>query len=128
MEYKIIDYESYGHIIKLYLGNKSLDDWTGEDWDNMFEKSFSPVDADKVAKTIDLVINPDKFEVQYLDDFYDTYACTKNSMKTNGLPFVSIFKRSVIPELGFWDKNSRRYCLGDIIEVDEKKQFITIGF
>ena len=45
-------------------------------------------------------------------------------MKTNKFPFMSIMKQYG----NFWAKDSRRYCLGDIIDIDEKKKYITIGY
>ena len=30
MKYKIIDFEFFGNIIKLYLGKETLEEWSGE--------------------------------------------------------------------------------------------------
>lgn len=123
MRYKIIDYSFFGNIVLLYLGKENIDDWSGDDWDNLVTESYEPVNQQYVVKKISLMINPEKlivetFETEVREDF------TKNDMKTNKFPFMSIMKQYG----NFWAKDSKHYCLGDIIEVDEKKKYITIGY
>lgn len=127
MNYKILDFEFYGNIVKLYLGNTNVSEWTGEDWDNLADESFSPVNQEYVSRTILLVINPDKFNVLYFDDMLGNQEFTKNMMTRNKYPFMSISKKDIPYSEGFWHDESKRYCLGDIIEVKDKIKFIPIG-
>ena len=123
MRYKIIDYSFFGNIVLLYLGNENIDDWTGEDWNNLISDSYEPVDQQYVVKKISLMINPEKLIVEtFEDELREEF--TKNDMKTNKFPFMSIMKQYG----NFWAKDSRRYCLGDIIDIAEKKKYITIGY
>ena len=48
MRYKIIDYSFFGNIVLLYLGKENIDDWTGEDWNNLVSDSYEPVDQQYV--------------------------------------------------------------------------------
>ena len=127
MQYKIIDYEFYGNIIKLYLGSSNLEYWTGDDWDNDAEESFSTVNPEYISRTILLVVNPDKFNVIPFDELLGNQFFTKQMMTKNKYPFLSISKKDILPNEGFWHEDSRRFCLGDMIDVKEKIKFIPIG-
>ena len=127
MKYKILDFEFYGNVIKLFLGHESLSDWTGEDWNNYAEDSYSPVNYEFVLRTILLVVNPDKFNVVAFDETLGNCMFTKNTMTKNKYPFMAICKKDMLPSEGFWHEDSRRYCLGDIIEIKDKIKFIPIG-
>ena len=126
-KYKIIDFAFYGNIVKLYLGNVTLEKWTGEDWDNDAIEAYCPVDPEHVIRTILIVVNPDKFQVVPFYDLLGNQIFSKNSMTHNKYPFMSIVKNSLLPNEGFWNEDSKRYCLGDIIELKEKIKFIPIG-
>ena len=127
MKYKIIDFEFYGGIVKLFLGNENLTEWTGADWDENAEYSYDPVRPEYVARTILLVVNPDKFLVVPFDEDLGSHSFSKNAMRNNRYPFMAIARRETLPNEAFWSEDSRRYCLGDIIEVTEKIKFIPIG-
>lgn len=122
MKYKIIDFEYYGNVIKLFLGHENILDWTGDDWDNDILDSYDPVHSEFILRTILLVINPDKFIVRWFDEL-PIQNFTKNDMKTNKFPFMSITK----PDQDFWSAEAHRYCLGDVIEIKDKIKFIPIG-
>jgi hypothetical protein len=129
MKYKIIDFEFFGNIIKLYLGKETLEEWSGEDWDSDVLDSIEIVSPEYVVKTILLVVNPDKFNVLTYEDYISGQYFTKNSMRKNKFPFMSISSVKIPIGEGFWHEDSKRYCLGDIIEIkdDFKKKFIPIG-
>lgn len=123
MRYKIIDFAFYGNVVLLYLGNENLGDWTGDDWDDVAIGSIEPVNSEYVIKKISYIVNPEKFIIEtYEDEMRDDF--TKNDMKNNKFPFMSIMRNHG----QFWSGDSRRYCLGDIIDIDEKKKYITVGY
>lgn len=131
-KYKIIDFEFFGNVIKLYLGKETIPDWRGDDWDNDVLDSIDIVNPEFVAKTILFIVNPDKYNVITYEDLVSDISFTKNDMKTNKFPFMSIASiscKAAAADGRFWDKDSRRYCLGDTIEIDTKfnKKYISIG-
>lgn len=128
-KYKILDYRTYGPIITLLLGRICLDDWSGIDWDKDFEDALE-VDSEYVIKKVQLVVNPEKLTVVTLEDLdaIGQVQFRKNDLKKNGHPIFSIVKNSFEPESLFWSEDSRKYYMGQEIEIDDGKKFIAIGY
>lgn len=128
-KYKILDYRTYGPIITLFLGRIGLDDWSGIDWDKDFEDALE-VDSEYVIKKVQLVVNPEKLTVVTLEDLdaIGQVQFRKNDLKKNGHPIFSIVKNSFEPESLFWSEDSRKYYMGQEIEIDDEKKFIAIGY
>ena len=93
---KIIDFEQFGHVIKLYLGD--CDDYWGDDWnDRPYEHNAEAVYDKYVKDTIEIPIQTHLGIVTPEDDYVylGNSPFSKEDFK-NGVPFM------VIGEVSGW--------------------------
>lgn len=68
---KIIDIERKGNVLRLYLGDDDLNNWYGDDWDDVpYEHNADPVYDKFVKNTIDIAFPFDYSIHEPKDDWH----------------------------------------------------------
>ena len=129
-KFKILDIDCHDNIVILYLGKISLTEWTGESWDDPNLEMATIVNPEFVTHKVHLVVNPEKYSVVSVYDMaYDGYATfSKETLLKNEYPLFVITKHGVRPELHYWDAETRKYKMGDEIEIPVDRKIITYGY
>lgn len=90
---KIIDWDRKGNVLRLYLGEDSLEDWWGDDWnDTPYECNAGTVYEEFVAGTVDVAFPYNYGLFEPADDGDNSGFC-KNDFK-KGVPFLVIVPES----------------------------------
>ena len=89
--FKIIDFERFGHVIKLYLGD--CDDYWGDDWDDRPYEHNAEIVYDEYIKDVIEIPIQTKYKIATPEDdyFYNrgNSPFSKEDFK-NGVPFMVI--------------------------------------
>ena len=90
---KIIDWVNYGNVIRFYLGEDSLKNWYGDDWnDSPYDCNAGVVYEEFVRAYCDYYISPD-YRVLEQSDYNDRFNCCKDDFKDGSMPILFIVKK-----------------------------------
>ena len=85
---KIIDFEKRGNLVRLYLGNDSVDDYWGDDWDDApYEYNAGKVYDKYISAYIDLAFDWKYYIYEQSEISFEELS--KEDFK-NGFPFLTI--------------------------------------
>jgi hypothetical protein len=100
----IIDWESKGHLIRLYFGYDSLKHWTGDDWDDIpWETNAGVVYEEYIHYWTDIAISFD-WDFKEPDSKW-----SKSDMVKRKTPILTIYKNEQSLELYMGDNFNRLY-------------------
>ena len=126
---KIIDFERKGNVIKFYLGEDSLKNWTGDDWnDRPYEHNAGLVYEEYISGTEQIALKFEDVVREPADDYLNSNFC-KDDMKERKVPCLVIEKNCEVTGWGDIEtfeslvckENSIKIYFGDSIdEVLEK--------
>jgi hypothetical protein len=103
---KLIDFDTNGHVVKLYFGAHDLKDWWGDDWnDTPYEHNAGVVYGEFVKKTLEVAFPFDFFVMEPSSGEFNSMWC-KNQMKERQVPALAILKS---------DQNIFAYSFKDIV-------------
>lgn len=105
---KIIDFETHGNVVRFYLGADDLQDWYGDDWDDVpYEHNAGTVYNGFVTEKVDIAFNFDYGVLEPQDDWRNNGNSDwcKNDMKERKVPCLII----VPQKLYFFDTNFSHY-------------------
>lgn len=138
MKLKIIDFIKKGNQVKFLLGDVTLKDWYGDDWND------SPY-QDNAGKVYNEFIKGEKVYTFDFDDAVLEPCCgnwnsryTKDMMKNRTIPCIVVVDKSLLEEqIRYWgntdeipfgdyagaaeNKLIKKFYFGDIIEIEEEK-------
>ena len=111
---KVIDIETKGNVIKLYLGKNNLKDYYGDDWnDRPYEHNAGPVYNQFVSQTAEVYVPFDNFVCKPGEDW--TYRGNspycKEDFRDKGVPAVIIVPAKECEYA--WDVCYSQYVLMD---------------
>lgn len=85
---KIIDFERRGNVVRFYLGEDNIKDYTGDDWgDDTWEYKASRVYDEYIVAYGDISV---PFDRVVLDSSECQYCYSKNDMKNRLVPCIAI--------------------------------------
>lgn len=126
---KIIDWERKGNVVRLYLGQDSLKEWEGDDWDDKpYEDNAGRVYNQYISDKYDIKFDFDDIVCEPCNCNYPEMYCKLDFIDKS--PFLVILKSKYVDEdfsyrynystlLG--DKNSMKIYLGDDLDKTIKK-------
>jgi hypothetical protein len=120
---KIIDIETRGNLVKFYLGNDDLEDWYGDDWDDVpYEHNADPVHDRFVVGTAVYAFDWDDIVVEPCNG-YSNSVWSKDAMKAREVYAVCILKAKDYDADHYFDKTqvagnayAHRIYLGDTFD------------
>lgn len=121
---KIIDWETKGNLVRLYLGNDDLEKWWGDDWnDAPWDCNAGPVYEQYVVGIKDVVFSFDYLVLEPVYNYDSTVQYSKEDLMKKHAPFLIIVppcvrKESYMDSFDYWvgDDNVYKFYLGDPIE------------
>lgn len=96
---KIIDFQKKGQSVRFLLGEDNLEDWTGDDWNDMpYEHNAGGVYDEYVAGYIDITFGFDDIVLEPKDDW--RYQCNspwcKDDMKARLVPCLLVVPQEIV--------------------------------
>lgn len=86
--YKVLDIYRKGNVVKFYLGDKNLQEYHGDDWDDFpYELNAGPVYDKFVSKTVDVAF-PYDISIYDAYQFYPHLTYSKNEFIKNKHPYL----------------------------------------
>lgn len=105
---KIIDFETRGNVVRFYLGADDLQDWYGDDWDDVpYEHNAGTVYDEFVTEKVDIAFDFDCGVLEPQDDWRNkgNSDWCKNDMTERKVPCLII----VPQKLYLFDTNFSHY-------------------
>ena len=90
---KIIDFSKHGNVVRFYLGNDSLKEWYGDDWDDIpYEHNAGEVYNQFVAGYVDIAFPFDCLVLEPKDDWHNegNSEWSKEDMKNELVPCIIV--------------------------------------
>ena len=118
---KILDWEKKGNVVKLYLGVGTLEEWSGDDWDDVpYEHNAERVDDEYVMATNEFVVPFDYSVLEPSEEwtFNGNSKFSKDDLKARKVPCLVIFKNEPLDKSYFEacaDEKSLKIYMGDLI-------------
>lgn len=112
---KVIDFELYGNVIKLYLGEENLDHYYGDDWnDTPYEHNAGEVYEQFVSGAIEIPIKTTHLILEPADDmdYNGNSPFCKEDFRDKNVPFVVICRND-----GWWYSYSEEVERDDTIKL-----------
>lgn len=113
---KIIDIEHKGNVVRLYMGKDGLEDWGGDDWEDIpYEHNAGTVYPDYYDYVIDLMVD---FEYDVYEPASDTQNSSycKDDFKERKAPAIVISKDHYSYATALADDYSLKIYYGDTID------------
>lgn len=89
-DYKIIDFDKVGNVVRFYFGLKDLNDFYGDDWDDAPYEDNAGIVYDKFIKGyIDVAWNLDCVVCEPRSGTYNSGYC-KNDFKKGNIPIIVV--------------------------------------
>lgn len=118
---KILDWEKKGNVVRLYLGEETLEDWGGDDWDDVpYEHNAERVDDEYVMAIKEFVV-PFGYSVLEPSEewaFNGNSKYSKDDLKAREVPCLVICKDSGL-EKSFFEacanNKSLKIYMGDLL-------------
>lgn len=96
---KVIDFERKGNVVRFYLGDDSLEDWCGDDWnDAPYEYNAGVVYPRYCIGAIDLLVPFDCGVYDPQDGFYNS-TFSKDDMKARVTPCIVVLDENAVKNL-----------------------------
>ena len=93
---KIVDFERKGNVVRFYLGDDNLEDWYGDDWDDVPYEHNAETVYDEYVKTYkDIAFNFDDMVLEPADDWTNNgnSSWSKNDMVARRVPCIIVVPR-----------------------------------
>lgn len=123
---KIIDFEKYGNVVKLYLGADDCEDYRGDDWDDTpYEHNAGLVYPEFITGTREIAFPTDYLVLEPASGEVNSRFC-KDDMKDRNVPCIVVYKRD---DYSGWDETyaaivgadkAIRFYFGDKMEPSDK--------
>lgn len=121
---KIIDFKKAGNVVRFFLGEDSLDDWWGDDWDDApYEHNAGQVYDEYVSGWFDVAWNADMWVMEPSDGAYNS-EYSKADMLRGDCPCIAVLKpeeNDAWGDLSFaklgTSKRSAKVYFGDPVDV-----------
>lgn len=95
---KIIDFERKGNAVRFYLGKDSVDDYTGDDWDDSpYEHNAGTVYEQFVSGAADLFFPFDSLVLEPSSEVFNSRYC-KDDMKAGRVPCIIVVPVDLVKE------------------------------
>lgn len=105
---KIIDFEKKGNVVRFYLGEDTLTEWYGDDWDDRpYEHNAGPVYEEYVSATRDLAFDFDDLVLEPSEDWHNSgnSEWCKDDMVAKKVPCIIVVPK----ELQDYNDNFNHY-------------------
>lgn len=113
---KIIDFSRKGNVVRFYLGEDSLENWYGDDWnDTPYEHNAGQVYGEYVLAIKDIAFPFDSLVLEPQDDWHNqgNSEWSKDDMKDRLVPCVIVVPKEKVHE---WQDNFNFYVGMDGIQ------------
>lgn len=131
-ELKIIDFEKKGHLVRLYLGDKNLNEYYGDDWNDVPYDCNAGTVYDRFATGfIDVVFQFDSYVLEPSNEWISSGNCgyCKDDMKNRNMPCI-VYVPYELDDGYFYDNFSRwvgsdnatKIYFEDTINVNERRE------
>lgn len=89
---KIIDFEKKGNVVRFYIGENTLEDWGGDDWnDKPYEHNAGKVYDEYILGYMDIALPFDCMVLEPKDPEWQNNSCwCKDDMKARKIPCIII--------------------------------------
>lgn len=88
---KIIDFAKKGNVVRFYLGDDDLENWGGDDWEDLpYDLNAEPVYEKYVKATRDVAFGFDWLVLEPSDDYRINCQCSKYDMVDRRIPCLVI--------------------------------------
>lgn len=123
MGMKIIDFERKGNIVRFYLGKDDLEDWHGDDWNDVpYEHNAGRVYDEFISGHIDIAFPFDAVVLEPCNGVMNS-PWSKDDMKARRVPCIIIVPEEVhkdsweLEDFAHWvaAEGTRRIYFGDTI-------------
>ena len=109
--YKVIDFNKLGNVVRFYLGDKDLDNFYGDDWNNTPYEDNAGLVYDRFVKGyVDVAWDLDCVVCEPCDGTWNSGYC-KNDFKKQNIPII------VVKHLGkdeyMWAYDAFNRCLAN---------------
>jgi len=94
---KIVDFKTYGNVIKLYFGEDSFHDYWGDDWNDVpYEHNAGRVYDDFISGTVEFAFNSNFSVLEACDDYRNmgNSSYCKDDFKDRKVPCIVIVKKT----------------------------------
>ena len=128
-ELKIIDFEKKGNVVRFYLGDKNLQEYCGDDWEDApYDCNAGTVYREYITGSIDIVFPFDSYLLEPCNEYHGCVYC-KDNMKHRDVPCIVYVPHDL--NEGYFDDcfsrwvgndNVTRIYFNDNIEVNEKHE------
>lgn len=133
-ELKIIDFKKKGNVVRFYLGDKNLQEYNGDDWENVpYDCNAETVYREYITGSIDIVFPFDSYVLEPCNEWSECRYC-KDNMKNRDVPcivYVPHYSNDGYFDdcFGCWvgSDNAIRIYFNDNIEVNEKQEVFCNG-
>lgn len=94
---KILDFKKHGNVVRFYLGDDDLDDWTGDDWDDRpYEHNAGLVYDEYVRNHRDISFPFDDLVLEPCDGAYSMNSdYCKDDMKERRVPCLIVVPKAI---------------------------------
>lgn len=107
LNYKLLDIENKGNVIRLYFGKAELDDWYGDDWDDAPFDSNCGIVYDKFVTLI--VEYGISLDYNVCTPSYEDYFIDRNEFKKGKYPLFIVGKSDWFLDISLLDKEPKDY-------------------
>lgn len=125
---KILDAKKRGNVIRLYLGADTLEDWTGDDWNDVsYENNAGTVYDEYVSATADIAF-PYDWGVAEPGGGWQESGLSRDAFKNGRIPMIVAAPPD--ERETWWDysdyktilesKSVIAFCMGDRLDLDDK--------
>lgn len=133
-ELRVIDFEKKGNAIRLYLGDKNLEEYYGDGWEGVpYDCNAGTVYSEFITGSIDIVFPFDSYVLEPCNEWGECRYC-KDDMQNRDVPCI-VYVPYVVSEGGFADCFNRwvgsdnvfKIYFNDTIEVNERQEVFCNG-
>lgn len=133
---KIIDFEKKGNVVRFYLGDKNLQEYYGDDWDDApYDCNAGTVYENFMVGFIDVAFPFSSYVLEPSDE-YNSYNCRfcKENMKNGDVPCIVYVPQDLngsylYDNFSHWAGSNRayRFYFEDNINTNEKHEIFCNG-
>lgn len=133
-ELKIIDFEKKGNVVRFYLGDKNLQKYYGDDWEDVpYDCNAETVYREYITGSIDIAFPFDSYVLEPCNEYHGCVYC-KDDMKNRDVPCIVYVPHDL--NEGYFDDCFSRWVgsdnvfkiyFNDTIEVNERREVFCNG-
>lgn len=133
-ELRIIDFKKKGNVVRFYLGDKNLQEYYGDDWEDVpYDCNAETVYREYITGSIDIAFPFDSYVLEPCNEYHGCVYC-KDDMSNRNVPCIVYVPHNLNEGcfddcFSYWvgNDNAFRIYFWDIIDTNEKGQVFCNG-